>query len=69
MAAAYDSNNIFAKILRGEIPAHKVSEDERSKNRGGSLGWRPAGSLGWGNELVDAAKKLEPLLAKEEKSA
>lgn len=28
MAAAYDSNNIFGKILRGEIPAHKVYEDE-----------------------------------------
>lgn len=26
-AMAYDSNNIFAKILRGEIPAHKVYED------------------------------------------
>lgn len=24
----YDGNNIFAKILRGEIPAHKVYEDE-----------------------------------------
>jgi histidine triad (HIT) family protein len=24
---AYDSNNIFARILRGEIPAHKVYED------------------------------------------
>jgi histidine triad (HIT) family protein len=23
----YDPNNIFAKILRGEIPAHKVHED------------------------------------------
>jgi histidine triad (HIT) family protein len=23
----YDPNNIFAKILRGEIPAHKVYED------------------------------------------
>jgi len=23
----YDENNIFAKILRGEIPAHKVYED------------------------------------------
>jgi histidine triad (HIT) family protein len=23
----YDGNNIFAKILRGEIPAHKVYED------------------------------------------
>jgi histidine triad (HIT) family protein len=25
---AYDSNNIFAKILRGEIPCTKVYEDE-----------------------------------------
>jgi histidine triad (HIT) family protein len=24
----YDANNIFAKILRGELPAHKVYEDE-----------------------------------------
>lgn len=27
---AYDPNNIFAKILRGEIPAHKVFEDDRT---------------------------------------
>jgi len=25
---AYDPNNIFAKILRGEIPCHKLYEDE-----------------------------------------
>jgi histidine triad (HIT) family protein len=25
---AYDSSNIFAKILRGEFPCHKVYEDE-----------------------------------------
>jgi len=25
---SYDSNNIFAKIIRGEIPATKVFEDE-----------------------------------------
>jgi histidine triad (HIT) family protein len=25
---AYDPNNIFAKILRGEMPAYKVYEDE-----------------------------------------
>jgi histidine triad (HIT) family protein len=25
---AYDTNNVFARILRGEIPAHKVFEDE-----------------------------------------
>ena len=24
----YDSNNIFAKILRGEIPCQKIDEDE-----------------------------------------
>ncbi len=28
MPAAYDDNNIFARILRGEIPAHKVYEDD-----------------------------------------
>jgi histidine triad (HIT) family protein len=27
---AYDPNNIFAKILRGEIPNHTVFEDERT---------------------------------------
>lgn len=26
--AAYDTNNIFAKILRGEIPSHRVYEDD-----------------------------------------
>ncbi len=26
----YDPNNIFAKILRGELPCHKVHEDERA---------------------------------------
>ena len=27
---AYDPNNIFAKILRGELPCHKVYEDEQA---------------------------------------
>ena len=27
MSPTYDSSNIFAKILRGELPAHKVYED------------------------------------------
>jgi histidine triad (HIT) family protein len=27
--AAYDPNNIFAKILRGELPCHKVYEDDK----------------------------------------
>jgi len=26
--SSYDPNNIFAKILRGEMPAHKVFEDD-----------------------------------------
>jgi histidine triad (HIT) family protein len=25
----YDPNNVFAKILRGELPAHKVFEDDK----------------------------------------
>ena len=29
-ASAYDDNNIFAKILRGEIPSHKLYEDEHT---------------------------------------
>jgi histidine triad (HIT) family protein len=27
---AYDPNNVFARILRGEIPSHKVCEDEHT---------------------------------------
>jgi len=27
---SYDPNNIFAKILRGELPSYKVYEDERA---------------------------------------
>jgi histidine triad (HIT) family protein len=27
-AMAYDENNIFAKVLRGEIPCHKIYEDD-----------------------------------------
>ena len=27
---AYDPNNIFAKILRGELPCHKVYEDDKA---------------------------------------
>ena len=28
--AAYDSSNVFAKILRGELPSEKVYEDEHT---------------------------------------
>ncbi len=27
---SYDSNNIFAKIVRGELPSHKVYEDDET---------------------------------------
>lgn len=27
---AYDPSNVFAKILRGELPSHRVYEDERT---------------------------------------
>jgi histidine triad (HIT) family protein len=27
---SYDTNNIFAKILRGELPAHKIYEDDKT---------------------------------------
>jgi histidine triad (HIT) family protein len=27
MSAAYDDSNVFAKILRGDLPAHKIYED------------------------------------------
>jgi histidine triad (HIT) family protein len=27
---SYDPNNIFAKILRGELPCHKVYEDDKT---------------------------------------
>ncbi|MGB6117684.1 MAG: HIT family protein [Mesorhizobium sp.] len=30
MSAAYDPSNIFGKILRGELPAHKVYEDDKT---------------------------------------
>ena len=28
--ATYDPTNVFAKILRGELPSHKVYEDDRA---------------------------------------
>ncbi|HWT58065.1 MAG TPA: HIT family protein [Rhizobium sp.] len=30
MTSAYDDNNIFAKILRGEIPSHRIYEDQHT---------------------------------------
>lgn len=28
MTTPYDNQNVFAKILRGEMPAHKIAEDD-----------------------------------------
>ncbi|MGI9513854.1 MAG: HIT family protein [Anderseniella sp.] len=30
MTTSYDHNNIFAKILSGELPSHKVYEDDKT---------------------------------------
>lgn len=30
LTTSYDNNNIFAKILRGEIPSHRLYEDEKT---------------------------------------
>lgn len=30
MTAAYDRTNVFARILRGELPCHKVYEDDQT---------------------------------------
>lgn len=30
MSEAYDADNVFAKILRGQIPCHRLYEDERT---------------------------------------
>lgn len=30
MQTAYDSNNIFAKIIRSDIPCHRVFEDDKT---------------------------------------
>jgi histidine triad (HIT) family protein len=30
VSASYDADNIFAKILRGEIPCHRVYEDDNA---------------------------------------
>ena len=30
MIEPYDNNNVFAKILRGELPSHKIYEDDKT---------------------------------------
>ncbi|MFO0990783.1 MAG: HIT family protein [Hyphomicrobiales bacterium] len=71
---SYDPNNIFAKILRGEIPSHKIYEDEHTfafmdimpQADGHALVITKAGS----RNLLDAnPKNFEPLLATVQKVA
>ena len=74
MTEAYDPDNIFAKILRGEIPAHKVFEDEHTvavmdvmpQGTGHTLVLPKAAS----RNLLDAdAATLAPLMATVQKIA
>jgi peptidyl-prolyl cis-trans isomerase D len=61
-AAREEATAIKARLAAGEdfgVVAKEVSDDKLTAARGGLLGWRPAESLGYGKEVVEAAKKLE----------
>jgi peptidyl-prolyl cis-trans isomerase D len=50
-----------ARIAKGAdfgAVARELSEDDETKALGGRVGWRPAESLGYGKEVVDATKPL-----------
>ena len=36
LMAGYDTNNVFAKILRGELPSQKVYEDAEAAQPAGA---------------------------------
>ncbi len=60
--AREEAKSAHARLAGGEDfgkVAREVSDDTLTKARGGVLGWRPAESLGYGKEVVEAAKKLE----------
>jgi peptidyl-prolyl cis-trans isomerase D len=61
-AAKEEATAVHARLTGGAdfaAVAREVSDDPLTKSRGGVLGWRPAESLGYGKEVVEAAKKLE----------
>jgi peptidyl-prolyl cis-trans isomerase D len=60
--AGEEARAVHARLAGGEDfakVAREVSDDKLTRARGGSLGWRPAESLGYGKEVVEAVKKLE----------
>jgi peptidyl-prolyl cis-trans isomerase D len=60
--AREEANAVKARLAAGEdfgVVAREVSDDKLTASRGGVMGWRPAESLGYGKEVVEAAKKLE----------
>lgn len=62
MTAAYDPNNVFAKILRGELPAHKLYED------GDTLAFMDVMPRGDGHCLVIPKKPSRNILDIDEES-
>ena len=59
----YDTNNIFARILRGELPCHKVYEDERV------IAFLDIGPLSEGHTLVVPKEEKAHLHELSEESA
>jgi len=60
---SYDPNNIFAKILRGELPAQKVYEDAET------LAFMDIGHVNPGHTLVAVKKHAANVFELEEAQA
>ena len=66
----YDTNNVFAKILRGELPAQKVYEDADTlafmdimpRSEGVALG-PPASKVEKSEVLAASAEKIRKAIA------
>jgi len=73
----YDTTNIFAKILRGEIPCHKIYEDEHAlafmdimpMTQGHCLVLPKAPSRGLLDADADVLAKVMPVVQKVAKAA